>query len=62
MKIFSIKIAGYEINLLKNTKYDYIVQYGRQQYAPKYYAEAAEELGRCIMHALACEGKLNEEE
>ena len=35
------------------------VQYGKQISAPLSYGAAATELGCCIMHALACEGNID---
>ena len=37
------------------------VTYGMQVKTKLTYLEAAAELGQCIMHSLACEGKLNNE-
>ena len=56
--IFKTEIAGYEITLQQNSKGEFIVGYGYQQYKTNSYKQAAKELGSCIMHALACEGKI----
>ena len=61
MKVFETEIAGYQITLMQNSKGEFVVQYGYQQYTTKDYSEAAKELGQCIMHALACEGKITNE-
>ena len=61
MKAFEIEIAGYKITLMQNSKDEFVVQYGYHQYITKNYAEAAKELGQCILHALACEGKITSE-
>ena len=42
-------------------RYSYSVIYGLQQKHELGYAEAANELGECLMHALGCEGKLDNE-
>lgn len=55
--IFETKI-GYEIKLLQITKDSFCVTYGKQISVGLTYSQAAQELGECIMHALACEGKL----
>ena len=56
---FATRIAGFDITLSQQGRDNFSVQYGSQlvQHIP--YAEAALELGSCIMHALACEGKLD---
>ena len=56
--VFKTEIAGYEITLQKGAEGVFIVCYGYQQYKTNSYEQAAKELGKCIMHALACEGKL----
>ena len=60
-EVFKIEIAGHQITLMQNSKGEFVVQYGYQQFTTKYYAEASKELGKCIMHALACEGKITDE-
>lgn len=39
----------------------FTVEYGNHARTGLSYAEAAEELGECIMHSLACAGKLDNE-
>jgi hypothetical protein len=39
--------------------FDFNVRYGRQYRTELTYGEAAKELGECIMHALACDSKLD---
>lgn len=56
--VFKTEIAGYEITLQQNSKGEFIVGYGYQQYKTDSYKQAAKELGACIMHALTCEGKI----
>lgn len=48
---------------LRQTGVDrFTVIYGKQRKLDLDYAAAALEYGSCIMHALACEGKLNNSE
>lgn len=60
--IFKTEIAGYEITLQQNSKGEFIVGYGYQQYKTDSYKQAAKEIGVCILHALACEGKIEVKE
>ena len=60
--VFKTEIAGYEITLQQNSKGEFIVGYGYQQYKTNSYEQAARELGACIMHALACDGKFEDKE
>lgn len=55
--VFKIEIAGFEITLQKGSAENFIVIYGYQQYKSCSYEQAAKDLGACIMHALACDGK-----
>lgn len=64
---FEIDINGFPIRLILTHEdpegqdgYDrlFSVHYGLQQKGCLYEGQAARELGACIMHALACEGKL----
>lgn len=41
---------------------DFTVTYGEQVKSRLNYAEAAHEFGECVFHALACAGKLDNEE
>ena len=52
-------IAGYPIELKQQSKHKFTVIYGSHVIKDCDYVEAALELGSCIMHALACEGKLD---
>lgn len=47
------------IKLTQQGKDRFTVTYGQQVKANLTYAHAAKELGSCIMHALACTGKLD---
>lgn len=49
---------GYEIKLHQVVEDSFCVTYGKQTSVGLTYSQAAQELGECIMHALACEGKL----
>ena len=64
MKIvcYSVEIAGYEIKLIQTGGENFSVVYGAQTKTRLNYSEAAHELGGCIMHALACEDKLDNRE
>lgn len=59
---WSINLAGFDIVLSQKGKDNFSVQYGKQLVERLPYTEAALELGAAIMHSLACEGKLNNEE
>ena len=47
------------IKLHQQGKNKFTVTYGKQIDANLSYADAASKLGEALMHALACEGKLN---
>jgi len=53
---FAIKMAQN-----KGGKRLFNVTYGQSAYVGLSYAEAAETLGECVFHALACDGKINNE-
>lgn len=57
---FEITLAGYPIRL-EQMNSGFMVTYGAQVAPFLEYGEAAKELGCSIMHALACEGKLDNE-
>ena len=61
---FKTEIAGYNIELQQRERrpYSFFVLYGEQHKNYLDYEQAAKELGACIMHALACEGNLNNED
>lgn len=56
---FKTKIAGFDIKLEQLGRDRFIVSYGKQVHHEANYAHAALDLGASIMHALACEGKLD---
>lgn len=47
------------ITLRQRGRDNFEVQYGAEVHKDLDYARAAEQLGQCIMHALACEDKLD---
>lgn len=49
----------YPVRLIQTGKDRFIVEYGKQIRTNLNYEEAALEYGSCIMHALACEGLLD---
>jgi hypothetical protein len=53
---------AFPIALIQNGVNRFTVKYGLQIKAKLTYSEAASELGACIMHALACDGKLDNRE
>ena len=57
--VYEIEIAGFRIQLRKRNANNFTVVYGKQTKHGLTYADAAHELGECIMHALALEGKLD---
>lgn len=58
---FETEIAGYKIVLYK-TKKTFTVIYGCHKVEDLKCGQASQELRQCIFHALACEGKLDNEE
>lgn len=59
---FEVVISGMPITLFQCGKDKFTVQYWKQIKTNLTYARAASELGANIMHALACEGKLDNRE
>ena len=58
--IYQCNISGYSIILQQRGPDEFFVQYGKEvNYCPSY-DTAAEQLGLCIMHALACDGFIND--
>lgn len=51
-------IALYQMQVGRVSKDDYCVQYCLEVKPGLTYAQAAQQLGKCILHALACEGSL----
>lgn len=58
---FSINTLAYDITLMQHGKDRFSVTYGAQVKTGLAYAEAAKELGECIMHALVCDGEVQTE-
>ena len=56
---FGVDIGGLPIELTQQGRDRFTVIYWKQIKNNLTYAEAAAELGACIMHAAACEGKLD---
>lgn len=54
-----ILIDPLDVELIQNGKDNFTVRYFKQVTDMLTYSQAATELGSCIMHALACEGKLD---
>ena len=59
---FKIQIAGHDIVLLQNEPDNFTVQYGAEVESNLDYSQAAKSIGFCVMHALSCDGKINNEE
>lgn len=55
---YSARLAGFDIVLTQQSRARFTVRYGAQTVAGLTYAKAAAELGAAIMHAAACESKL----
>lgn len=56
---FILDSLAFGISLEQNGKDSFNVIYGKQVKERLDYGEAAMELGSCIMHALACDDKLD---
>lgn len=59
--VFTHDIWGVEVRLTQQGADKFTVRYGKQVTAGLDYAKAAYELGCCLMHALACEGMIDNE-
>lgn len=57
--IFTLDSLAYPITVERGRTYS--VKYGAHVVRRLSYVEAAHELGECILHALACEGKTLED-
>ena len=55
----TVDIGGLPIQLIQTGKDSFTVVYFKQVKKRLTYQQAACEYGACIMHALACEGKLD---
>ncbi len=49
----------FPIELSRQGRNRYSVQYGKQVKSDLNYSGAAKEIGYCLMHALACDGKVD---
>ena len=58
--IFETDDAGYPITVRQAADRTFSVQYGKQLKSNLSYDEAAQELGFCIFHGLACESKIED--
>lgn len=58
-EIYRIELAGFPIVLEQRSANSFRVTYGRQVGNVVSYDRAATELGCAIMHALACEGRID---
>jgi hypothetical protein len=58
---FEIEIAGIPVKLEQRANKTFRVTYGKQVNDHEEYFEASLSLGSAIFHALACEGKLDNE-
>lgn len=58
----TIEGLAFPISLIQTGKDRFTVVYGKQTKKRLSYAQAAEEYGAAIMHALACDGKLDNRE
>ncbi len=58
-KCFETEIAGYPIELWQTGKDSFTCVYGLEVKTRQNYTDAALDLGANIMHALACEGRLD---
>lgn len=56
---FELQYTAWPIKLEQTGKDSFTVTYGLQVKQRLTYGQAATELGACIMHALACDGKLD---
>jgi hypothetical protein len=48
----------YPVSIRQDGKHRFTVTYGKQVTSTLTYAEAAKEVGECIMHAFVCDGLL----
>lgn len=60
-EVFKIQIAGYDIVLSQNEPDNFTVHYGAEIESNLDYNQAAKSMGFCIMHALSCDSKINDE-
>ena len=60
-EVFKIQIVGYDIILFQNEPDNFTVQYGKEVKSNLDYSQAAKSIGFCVMHALSCDSKINDE-
>lgn len=58
----NLESLAFPIKLTQQGIDRFTVIYGKQTRKGMTYTQAAQELGACIMHALACDGKLDNRE
>jgi hypothetical protein len=58
-KIFETEVGGLKIRMFQDAGMTYAVAYGSQLKQTLTDVEAAHEFGECLMHALQCDGKLD---
>jgi hypothetical protein len=51
--------TGFPVRLYQTGRNSFTVEYGKQEHKGLSYGRAAHELGECLMHAMACEGRLD---
>ena len=61
-EVLKIEIAGYDIVLSQTEPDNFTVQYGAEIESNLDYSQAAKSIGFCIMHALSCDGELDDGE
>ena len=59
-QVFEILIGGLPITLKQDARGRFTVRYWKQVKAGLSYTDAAKELGACIMHAAACDGRMGD--
>ena len=63
MLVYRTEIAGLPVELIQQgTSQRFTVRYFKQVRRDLSYAQAAKELGECIMHAAACDGMIRDRE
>lgn len=58
--IWETELAGFPIKLEQFKPDHFSVTYGKEEHALLSYAQACAFLGKAILHALACEGKVEQ--
>jgi hypothetical protein len=59
--VFQTNDLAFPIKVEQNARGKFRVTYGREVRDGLGYGQAAHELGECMFHALACDGKLDNE-